>query len=141
MITCPLIWEASLRIAAGPSGGALSLRPLYIPRPVGERADRVCVKGCCGQCGLLDESSASDRSHCNSFYSLAGCKLSYLGIKVPLLYATFPPTMVRSDSVFGISCGGTLKISCERTAKSANFPASRVPFSFSANSAYAAVRV
>jgi len=50
-------------------------------------------------------------------------------------YTIFPPTIVSTDSVFGNSGGGTLKISCESTARSANFPDSRLPLSFSANSA------
>jgi len=50
-------------------------------------------------------------------------------------YTVFPPTTVRTDSVFGNSAGGTLKISCDSTARSANFPGSRLPLSFSANSA------
>jgi hypothetical protein len=37
--------------------------------------------------------------------------------------------------------GGTVRISRESTAKSASLPGSRLPFSFSANSAYAAVRI
>ena len=50
-------------------------------------------------------------------------------------YAILPPTIVSTDSVFGNSGGGTLKISCESTVRSANFPDSRLPLSFSANSA------
>ena len=55
--------------------------------------------------------------------------------------AIFPPVIVRTDSVFGISSSGTWKMFCESTAKSANLPGSSVPLLFSANSAYAAVRV
>jgi hypothetical protein len=36
---------------------------------------------------------------------------------------------VRSDSVFGISCGEIAKMSWDKTVKSANFPGSRVPLS------------
>ena len=50
-------------------------------------------------------------------------------------YTVFPPTIVSTDSVFGNSGGGTLKISCDSTTRSANFPGSRLPLSFSANSA------
>jgi len=56
-------------------------------------------------------------------------------------YTIFPPTIVSTDSVFGRSEASTVKMSCERTARSASLLGSRLPLSFSANSAYADVRV
>jgi hypothetical protein len=46
------------------------------------------------------------------------------------LEVTFPPTNVSTDCVFGNSGGGTAKMSCDKTARSANFPGSRLPFPF-----------
>ena len=46
-------------------------------------------------------------------------------------YTILPPTSVSTDSVFGSSGRGTLKISCDSTARSASLPGSRLPFSFS----------
>ena len=49
--------------------------------------------------------------------------------------------MVMTETVLGKSPEGTVKMSCDNTARSDSFPGAKLPFSFSANSAYAAVSV
>jgi hypothetical protein len=52
-----------------------------------------------------------------------------------------PPTSVSTARVLGNSDGGTVKMSCDKTARSASFPAAMLPLSFSVNSACADVFV
>src|SRR5215469_12400203 len=51
-------------------------------------------------------------------------------------YVSFPPMTVRRTLVFRISAGATVRMSFERTTKSASFPGVRPPRTFSSKLAY-----
>src|ERR1700737_5104083 len=61
------------------------------------------------------------------------------GIIAP--WTIWPPTIVRTTAVFPTFLGATVKMSCDRTARSANFPTSRLPNWLSPIAAYAEPRV
>src|SRR5256886_3840210 len=92
---------------------------------------RCCWSPSCGCSGSVSQTGGS----------AAGRHFPERHFTTPASYATFPPTIVSTLSVCESSPSGTVKMSCDKTARSASMPGASVPFSRSANSAYAEPRV
>src|SRR6184192_3808986 len=83
------------------------------------RRDRVAAATPAGGRRAAQQAVVSLTAHCTT----------------PASYIAFPPTSVSTLSVFGSSPNGTVKMSCDKTARSASIPGARVPVSRSASSA------
>src|SRR6266498_1204499 len=64
-------------------------------------------------------------------------QVPYRAVRALFWYATWPPTMVYTTSVDGISSSGMVRMSRDSTVISASLPGCRDPLMSSSNAAYA----